>query len=101
MVKFKHQNIYAGFTASPAQFLKAVTEELVFIRTSFEGGVVTNLEEGGAGSVVNVRLRATVGLGMKPLPTAPPALTEDDRALPGDDLRTSHASDVGLHIIQQ
>jgi len=36
----------------------------------------------------NVRLRETTALG---------TMDEDDSDLPGDDLRTSHASDVGLH----
>ena len=37
---------------------------------------------------LNVRLRGTTPLGV---------MADDDRDLPGDDFRTSHASDIGLH----
>jgi len=37
---------------------------------------------------LNVKLRETMALG---------TIADDDSDLPGDDFRTSHASDVGLH----
>jgi len=47
---------------------------------------------GGAdvcGAELNVRLRDTTELGV---------IADDDRDLPGEDLRTSHANDVGLNM---